>query len=413
MRRLYVQIFLAFAGIAFLSMVTAGLTAWVVVRDGGEVPRPVVTTTRLLATNLQIDEGDLDASLQALGEQLELRLTLWDAHGNLLGNSHGEPLPWPAPDEGDSAWVRGRGVFGAAVRLEDGRWIGGSRLEPHRLLGHLAVLFALGVTIALGCLPLARRITRRVSRLDDNVKRLGRGDLSARVAIEGRDEVADLARSFNEAAERIQKLVEAQRGVLVSASHELRTPMTRLRLALELLAQQSADPAIIEGATRDIEELDALVGDLLLGARLEAGVASQREPVDLLALAREEAARLEAAVRGTAVVTEGERKLLQRLLRNLLENAVRHGGGLEVEVAVGERDGSPLLTVSDRGPGVAEDQRERIFEPFYRAAGHAEGRDGGVGVGLALVRQIAEHHGGTARCLPRDGGGSVFEVVLS
>ena len=100
------------------------------------------------------------------------------------------------------------------------------------------------------------------------------------------------------------------------------------------------------------------------------------------------------------------------MIRNLLENAQRYGGGSEVEASVAAEGARAVLRVEDRGPGVPEPERERIFEPFYRPSGWREGPDGGVGLGLALVRQIARHHGGDARCLPREGGGSCFEVWL-
>ncbi len=414
MRRLYVQIFLAFAGIAFLSMVMAGLAAWLVDDERTEVPRTLVNATRLMASQVEVggSREATDARLRELAERLELQLTLWDDAGQVLGHSHEAALPWPKPRKDDAVWLRRRGHWGAAIRLDDGRWVGGIRSGRPKFLTHLAVLFTLGLTLALGCLPLARRITRRLTRLDENVKRLGSGELGARVAVEGRDEIAELASSFNEAAGRIQHLVESQRGVLISASHELRTPMTRLRLALELLARTPGDPKILEGAALDIEELDALVGDLLLGARLEAGVESARQELNLLNLAEAVAAGFDAEVRGEAVTIQAEEKLMKRALRNLLENAVRHGGGSQIEVKVGRDPSGVYLRVSDRGPGVPEDLRERIFEPFYRPAGHSESGDKGVGVGLALVRQIAEHHGGTARCLPREGGGSVFEIRL-
>ena len=107
----------------------------------------------------------------------------------------------------------------------------------------------------------------------------------------------------------------------------------------------------------------------------------------------------------------GDPAMLRRLVRNLVENARRHGGGA-VEAWLERAAGGVLLVVADRGPGVPEAERERIFEPFYRAAGHAEGADGGVGLGLSLVREIAEAHRGSARVAPREGGGSRFEVRL-
>jgi signal transduction histidine kinase len=111
----------------------------------------------------------------------------------------------------------------------------------------------------------------------------------------------------------------------------------------------------------------------------------------------------------------GDPRLLRRMVRNLLENAHRHGSGSPIEVAVAslpEGEGGARVAVMDRGPGVPESERKRVFEPFYRPEGHSEGRDGGVGLGLSLVQEIARHHGGTARCSPRPGGGTLFEVDL-
>jgi signal transduction histidine kinase len=162
----------------------------------------------------------------------------------------------------------------------------------------------------------------------------------------------------------------------------------------------------------NIGELDALVEEVLLASRLEAGAALQRQdPVDLLALAAEEAARIQAGVDGQPLQVAGDERLLRRALRNLLENAQRYGVDA-VSVSVQRNAaGQAEVLVCDRGPGVPEAYRERIFEAFFRLPGHAE-REGGVGLGLALVRQIAEAHGGSVRCEPRDGGGSCFRLAL-
>ncbi len=135
--------------------------------------------------------------------------------------------------------------------------------------------------------------------------------------------------------------------------------------------------------------------------------------MDLLALVAEEGARHDVEVGGEAVVTTGDPRLLRRLVRNLLDNARRHGGEgpIEARVERSEHSGVRLL-VLDRGPGVAEGERERIFEPFHRPAGSAETGQG-FGLGLALVRQIARAHGGEAQCRPREGGGTIFEVLLA
>jgi signal transduction histidine kinase len=162
-----------------------------------------------------------------------------------------------------------------------------------------------------------------------------------------------------------------------------------------------------------VAELDGLIDELLESSRLEArSSAERRDEVDLLALAAEEAARAGVEAEGTAVVVQGDARLLRRLVRNLLDNALRHGGGSPVSVRVEPREGGARLSVADRGPGIAPDERERVFEPFYRPRGTAE-TGAGYGLGLALVRQIARAHGGEARCLAREGGGTLLEVDLA
>ena len=302
--------------------------------------------------------------------------------------------------------------------LPDGRLV---KVRPKRddvfhapAIGFLAALGILAFAVAVGAWPLARRLARRLERLQARVEALGAGDLAARVDVEGKDEIAALARSFNSAAERIQALVESQRDTLAAASHELRSPLARIRMAVELLAE-NGDPTLRQRIERDIEDLDELIEEILLASRLSTlERPTHLERIDLQALAAEEAARAGADFAGGPATVEGEGRLLARLIRNLLENAAHHAPGspIQVELEVGE--GHALLRVLDRGPGVPEAERERIFEPFYRREGRREDLDDdrGVGLGLSLVRQIARRHGGDARCLPREGGGACFEVSL-
>lgn len=275
---------------------------------------------------------------------------------------------------------------------------------------HIALILLASV-IGLVALPLVRRITRRLERLQQGVESLGAGDLSARVPIEGNDEVARLARSFNRAAGQIEQLVKANKTLLANASHELRTPLARIRLAVELL-KDTADPKRRVGLEQDIAELDWLVDEILLASRLDIVMeAIDAQEVDLLALAAEECARYDGAqLEGTPGVIRADGRLLRRLLRNLLENAARHGMP-PTQVRITHDSTVATITVWDAGPGVPFTEFENVFRPFYRPQG-GDAR-AGTGLGLSLVRQIARRHGGEARCGPLNDGKSCFIVTLS
>lgn len=282
-------------------------------------------------------------------------------------------------------------------------------------LGVAALSLVLFAAIALGAWPVVRRLTRRLEALKQGVEAFGAGALHQRVAEDGRDEVAALGASFNRAAARIEALLQSHRSLLANASHELRSPLARLKMAVSMIedAPASQREALKREIHANVGELDALVEEVLLASRLDAGAAPQpgTDTVELLALAAEEAARLQVPADGQTVQVAGDERLLRRALRNLLENAQRYGGA-EIAVHVQRAAGGRAeVSVCDRGPGVPEAYRERIFEAFFRLPGHAE-REGGVGLGLSLVRQIAERHGGSVRCEPRDGGGSCFRLSL-
>jgi signal transduction histidine kinase len=286
--------------------------------------------------------------------------------------------------------------------------------------GFVWMLALMGLGAALALYPVVRRLTQRLEGLRQGVQRWGEGDLSVRVPVVGDDEVADLSRRFNAAAERVGQLMGAQKSLLANASHELRSPLARIRMGLELL--EGSDPALRERTRREIlrnmEELDQLIDEILLSSRLDAREADLGtvEPVDLVGLAAEECARMDARLelgQGlSSLEVQGVSRLLRRLVRNLLENASRygrHGQEDDIVLSLAREGGQVLLRVCDRGPGVPADQRERIFEPFYRLPGASE-RTGGVGLGLALVRSIAQRHGAQVHCEDRAGGGACFVV---
>ena len=328
---------------------------------------------------------------------------------------------------------------GLPVRLEDGRtlWVMRPGMRPpgagrgdgpvrpvpfvppqwQRGVGLAVVLVVLFVAVAIGAWPVVRRLTGRLQALQKGMEAFGAGQLGHRVEVTGRDEVAAVAASFNQAAARIEALVRAHQSLLANASHELRSPLARMKMAVSMIGD--APPHQRDKLKREIDtniaELDALVEEVLLASRLDAlRDLEQRERVDVLGLAAEEAARVDAALEpmqdGAPIAVVGDERLLRRALRNLLENAKRYGGD-EVTLDARHEGGRVLLRVCDRGPGVPAEQRERIFEPFYRLPGHAE-KSGGVGLGLSLVKQIAERHGGRVRCEPREGGGSCFVLAL-
>ena len=358
----------------------------------------------------------LARALDELASHFGAELALFDSDRSLLAaTARAIPAPLPSWDRGRVLHRPGRRTA-VALRLPDGRWLVARDARAKRG-GWPLGLALLAITIAIGAYPLARRITRRLERLKDQVEALGGGDLSARVEVEGRDEVADLAASFNRAAERIERLVEGQRTMLASASHELRTPLARIRMAAELLAGRER-PELRTQIAQDVSELDGLIEELLLASRLQSGAGmGAPEKVELLALVAEEGARVSADVGGEPVRLHGDRRLLRYLARNLFDNARRHGGrdGVRAHVERIASDAGPeaaRVSVIDRGPGVPEIERERIFEPFYRRAGMREEGEG-VGLGLYLVRQIARLHRGEAHCESVAGGGARFVVTLA
>ncbi|MDE2268154.1 MAG: HAMP domain-containing histidine kinase [Betaproteobacteria bacterium] len=283
----------------------------------------------------------------------------------------------------------------------------------HLLMSPFFGTVVTAILLSLVTYPIMRRLTRRLENLQQGVRAWGGGDLSARVPVQGRDEVAQLAQSFNTAAGRIESLMQSHKSLLAYTSHELRTPLTRLRLSLETLSTPvpaAARDVAARAAKHDLAELDALIDDILLSSRLDAatGQTLQLEELDLLALLAEEAARFDVEVHGDWITLQGDERLLRRAVRNLLDNAQRHAPGAAPQVSLTAVRGGGIIRVCDQGPGIPPADAQRIFEPFERLSGRGEG----TGLGLALVRRIARQHGGDARCLPRAGGGTCFEIWL-
>jgi signal transduction histidine kinase len=411
MRKLYLRIYLA----VLASLVVFALVAGALWRHMGDGGGRVFEMAGVLAQNV-LPPGDApppeqQAALERLAANLRADVALFAADRTPLA-AVGAPLPAPGPDRDRGGWLRAWGPPAGVVHLRDGRWLV-ARVRPEHRPGGAPLFFTLvllALAVGIGAYPVVRRLTARLERLQAGVESLGAGNLSARVRVEGRDEVARLAESFNRAAGRIEELVGAHKALLANASHELRTPLTRIRMAVEML-KADADPRRKADLERDIGELDALIDEILLASRLDATAERLAdEEVDLLALASEECARYEDATpAGQPVTVRGDPRLLRRMIRNLLENARRHGTP-PIDVQVRVAGAAAELTVCDRGPGIPDADREDVFRPFRRVG--ATESSTGAGLGLALVRQIARRHGGEARYLGRAQSRGCFVVTL-
>src|SRR5262249_17071829 len=289
MRRLCLQVYLTIVASVVGVVVAAGLLGHFFAGFGpfgqqfevaGEVIAELVPAASAPAAAQQ-------QAIDRLAERLGADLALFSRTNEPLAAA-GQPLPAPSRSGG---WVRTPARPAGSIPLPGGRKLGARVPPPHppraRMLAALPA--ALPVVVALGARPVRRRLRGRLERLQRGVESLGAGDLTARVKVEGRDEVARLARSFNQAAARIESLVDAHKMLLANASHELRTPLARIRLGLELVAAHPERKVELE---RDIAELDQLVDEILLVSRLDASEQLDvREDVDLAALAAEECAR--------------------------------------------------------------------------------------------------------------------------
>ena len=363
MRRLYLRIYFAVLASLVVFAVAAGVL-WRTLAEPRERTELGVIARNVLAP-AAAPAAEQQAALERVARDARMDLALFSAR-----RSAASP-PWAA------RWTR-PSVAGwrhaAATRPGDAarrRALAG--LAPASPQGAGIRLFALAlilVAVGVGAYPVVRRLTKRLERLQHGVDALGAGELSARVKVEGRDEVARLAESFNRAAARIEELVGAHKSLLANASHELRTPLARIRMALEL----GKDKGEVE---RDIAELDALIDEVLLASRLDAVSSLENtEEVDLLALAAEEAARYDARGRRASPWScAAIRASCAAMIRNLLENARRHGAP-PIEVRVRNRGASRLRWRAGRPPGRARAHlRAVLFQARHRPGARAGAPD--------------------------------------
>jgi signal transduction histidine kinase len=412
MRRLHLKFYLAIVGTLMIFLL-AGAMVWHHFSSPQAAMSGIESATSLAASLLEAAADRESEVIDALARRLRADVALYDVTGTVAQVSGGE-FPLTRGQIAEGGWQITQSGPTYNYRLEDGRHL---LVHPrHRFFWHSLhmgfLLLSIAVILALLTYPIARGITARLARLEAGVRQFGAGNLAARVKVEGRDEVASLATSFNDTAGRVEKLVHAHQLLLANCSHELRTPLARIRLAVERVP--GTEPAVTAELARNIAELDTLIGEMLLSSRLDvSGATGRTEQVDLLALVAEEAAHFDLEVGGDALTIEADPLLLRRLVRNLLENARLHAGGA-TDLRI-EKDGqSARILVEDEGDGVRLEDRDRIFDPFFRSQKESAspGQSAGAGLGLAIVRQIARAHGGSVTYTPRERGGSRFTVTL-
>ena len=412
-QKLYLRIWLAIVGaVAVLTLVVGWL--WQLALDHDRQERDDRMARELVVRNAagEVVGKSPARAVRVPGQGLEFQVQMNDGQTLYmqLPRPNRPPGAVPPPRRDNNSW-----------------W----SISPFGFVGLISLV---GFAVALGAYPVVRRLTKRLEGLQKGVERWGQGDLSTRLPVQGRDEVAFLAERFNASAERVQTLLQSHKTLLANASHELRSPLARIRMGLELLGRDPGTASARAEIARNIEELDQLIDEILLASRLDmrdahdAGALGPTEEVDLVGLAAEECARtgadLDVSEGAAPVVVQGHARLLRRVLRNLLENARRYGQPAQPLAddeppvrlvigrhAAGDHRAWAVVAVEDRGPGVPDALRERIFEPFYRLPGASE-REGGVGLGLSLVKSIAERHGGRIRCESRAGGGARFVLEL-
>lgn len=287
-----------------------------------------------------------------------------------------------------------------------------------RLLLILPFLSAFGIFVAfvLSAL-LVRHITRPLAAMSAATVRIGQGDFSESIAESGPREIAELAHKLNQMESHIGRLVRNRTTLLAGISHDLRTPLARMRIELEML-RGNENRELIAGLANDIDEMDALISQTLLLAR---GLGSEAEPeveTDLCELIRQTVEILESPGAEIALSLAGECRQpakansLKRVIGNLLENALAYGDGKPVSVRYQADPDEIRIEVTDRGPGIPPEEREAIFQPFHRLEGSRNKTTGGSGLGLAIVQQLCAANGWQIEVNPAPGGGTTFTLRL-
>jgi two-component system, OmpR family, sensor kinase len=429
--RLALRIYLV--GLAQFAVVAAGFAALIIAhratgpgRTDDHARFAVGYVVRALG-----DPRALTLELQRIREDLHASVTVVDAAGAVVATNALTDAPVCAdtnPGETSAARSpRDARCVRTAVTFPDGS---AGRVDftmlmppPPRSFGTRIVPLVL-VVVGVSSWLLARTLTRPLRRLSATARSFGHGDLTARVGAHGRDELGDVARAFDEMAERVTALRRAEKELLANVSHELRTPLARTRVALDLALEGDAGVAreLLPDIAGDLDELERLITDILTAARLDLGDGSassgipplRRAPVIVADLLAHAASRFRSAhpdrtldvdVPADLPAPFGDAVLLRRVVDNLLENAHRYSDRAD-PIALSARSNEVLeIEVIDRGVGIAAEDLPRVFRPFFRADRSRARATGGLGLGLALAKRIIDAHGGdiTLESAPNEG----------
>ena len=278
------------------------------------------------------------------------------------------------------------------------------------LIGTAGALFVFATSLFV-----VRRMTTPLQDVQDALQKLGRGQPFEPLPEDGPSELAALAARVNRAEREIVALLGGRTTLLAGVSHDLRTPLTRMRLAIELI-EDRPEAQLLDGLRRDIEEMEELIERAMeLGRGLERPERASEPLVDILRAVRDDYVRAGHAVdvdAPTGCVTPVPPKAFRRVLGNLLDNAVRYGGVGPVNVAVECRPDRAIVRVTDHGPGIPPEEREAVLQPFYRLEGSRSRSTGGSGLGLAVVKQICDGNGWTVALGDAPGGGLEVRVEM-
>ncbi|CAN5543899.1 hypothetical protein BH11MYX1_BH11MYX1_19660 [soil metagenome] len=361
-----------------------------------------------------------------LAARVKGRLTLFDPHERVLGSTIQPPLAPPTADEiellkharSTVAWHR------IVVRSDDGSMIGVYLPDSPGFPWSFVIPLGIGVLVIVGAASLwfARRLVRPLGDLAEAARKFGAGNIAARADLHRDDELGEVGRAFDDMADRTSALISSQRQLMADVSHELRTPLARIRVAIELAAEDPvAAKDVLSDVSIDLEEIDQLIADILTTARLDAYASSiQRSPIEVGELAEHAISRFEARhpgrtlqqqLAGTERSIECDPVLLRRALDNLLDNAAKYSDA-SVMLQTIPNGSAVTFVVVDTGIGMSADDLERAGTPFWRSDVSRTRKTGGVGLGLALARRIARAHGGDVTLASKLGQGTTARLEI-